>query len=286
MKKWRHLEELFVACWFYNCVSHLNTPPPVLIIHRWPPLWSIGQSSRLQIQRSVLYSRRYQILRQVVGLERSPLSLVSTIEELLGRNISGSSLESLKYGRSGPSRWPNGTLYPQKLALTSSTSGCRSVRIVRSRTQATDCSLVSFSFIIRGLLWVMCAPRDVWNCAPVEGVCPLMTLTTHTSPPKAFGSVHTCLPPVCETTDVRHRSDCTRLSDRKPFVCWRHSRECCAVHQMSVGRVWCSVLCTGLLVFCRTDRTDSNASLKIDTVSIVIAWLTARMCKYCTLRYV
>jgi hypothetical protein len=33
-----------------------------------------------------------------VGLERGPLSLVSTIEELLGRNISGSGLESLEYG--------------------------------------------------------------------------------------------------------------------------------------------------------------------------------------------
>jgi hypothetical protein len=31
-----------------------------------------------------------------------------------------------------------GTLYPQKLALTSSTSGGRSVGIVRSRTQATE----------------------------------------------------------------------------------------------------------------------------------------------------
>jgi hypothetical protein len=36
-----------------------------------------------------------------------------------------------------PSRWPRGTLYPQKLALSSPTSGGRSVGIVRSRTQAT-----------------------------------------------------------------------------------------------------------------------------------------------------
>jgi hypothetical protein len=34
--------------------------------------------------------------------------------------------------------WPRGTLYPQKLALTSPTSGGRSVGIVRSRTQATE----------------------------------------------------------------------------------------------------------------------------------------------------
>jgi hypothetical protein len=32
--------------------------------------------------------------KKVVGLERGPLSLVSTTEELLGRNSSGSGLES------------------------------------------------------------------------------------------------------------------------------------------------------------------------------------------------
>jgi hypothetical protein len=36
-----------------------------------------------------------------VGLKRGPLSLMSTIEELLGRKISGSSLENRKYGRKG-----------------------------------------------------------------------------------------------------------------------------------------------------------------------------------------
>jgi hypothetical protein len=54
-------------------------------------------------------------------------------------------LESREYGRSDPSRWPRGTLYPQKLALTSPTSGGRSVGIVLSRTQATKFSLVFFS---------------------------------------------------------------------------------------------------------------------------------------------
>jgi hypothetical protein len=33
-------------------------------------------------------------LKKFVGLERGPLSLVSTTEELLGRNSSGSSLET------------------------------------------------------------------------------------------------------------------------------------------------------------------------------------------------
>jgi hypothetical protein len=77
-----------------------------------------------------------------VGLERGPLSLVSTIEELLRRKSSGSGLENRDYGRRDPSRWPRGTLYPQKLGLTSPTSSGRSVGIVRSRTQATQFSLV------------------------------------------------------------------------------------------------------------------------------------------------
>jgi hypothetical protein len=51
---------------------------------------------------------------KVVGLERGPLSLVSTTEELLGRDSSGSGLESREYGCRDSSRSPRGTLYPQK----------------------------------------------------------------------------------------------------------------------------------------------------------------------------
>jgi hypothetical protein len=46
-------------------------------------LWSSGQSSWLQIQRSLFDSRRYKIFWELVGLERGPLSLVSTNEKLL-----------------------------------------------------------------------------------------------------------------------------------------------------------------------------------------------------------
>jgi hypothetical protein len=49
-------------------------------------------------------SRRYQIFWEVVGLERGPFSLVSTIEELLGKNRSCSGLEIREYGRKDPSR--------------------------------------------------------------------------------------------------------------------------------------------------------------------------------------
>jgi hypothetical protein len=73
-----------------------------------------------------------------VGLERGPLSLVSTIEELLERKSSGSGLQNREYGRRDVSRLPRCSLYPQKLALTKPTSGGRSVGIVRLRTQATE----------------------------------------------------------------------------------------------------------------------------------------------------
>jgi hypothetical protein len=83
-------------------------------------------------------SRRYQIFWEVGGLERGPLSVVSTTEELLGRNNSGCGLESREYGHGDTLLWLRDTLYPQKLALTSPTSGCRSVGKVRSRTKATE----------------------------------------------------------------------------------------------------------------------------------------------------
>jgi hypothetical protein len=53
-------------------------------------------------------------LQEVVGLERGPLSLVRTTVELFGRNSGGSGLESREYGHRDSSRWPRGTLYPQK----------------------------------------------------------------------------------------------------------------------------------------------------------------------------
>jgi hypothetical protein len=107
--------------WIYICYVEKSRPP----------VWASGQSSWLQIQRSGFDSRRYQIFWEVVSLERGPLSLVSTTEELLERKGSGSGLENREYGRWDKWRWPRGTLYPQKLALTSSTSCGRLVGIVR-----------------------------------------------------------------------------------------------------------------------------------------------------------
>jgi hypothetical protein len=54
-----------------------------------PPLWSNGQSSWPRVRFPGTTRKK-----KVVGLERGPLSLVSTTEELLERKSSGSGLES------------------------------------------------------------------------------------------------------------------------------------------------------------------------------------------------
>jgi hypothetical protein len=82
----------------------------VAVIVRWsmegrPPLYSSGQSSWLQIQRSGLDSRRDHIFWEVLGMERGPFSLVSKTEELLERKRSGSGLENLEYGRRDQPHW-------------------------------------------------------------------------------------------------------------------------------------------------------------------------------------
>jgi hypothetical protein len=75
-----------------------------------------GHSSWLQIQRSGVHSQRYQTFWVVVVLEQG----------------NGSGLENRDYGCMGIRRADYATsLYPQKLALTSPTSGGRSVGIIR-----------------------------------------------------------------------------------------------------------------------------------------------------------
>jgi hypothetical protein len=121
-----------------------------------PPLWSSGQSAWLQIQRSRFDSRRYQVFWEVVGLIRAQLSPVSTTVELLERKSSGSGLVSREYGHTDLSHWPRDTLYPQKLALTSPTSGNRSVGIGRSRTQATEFFFTCMCCSTSSLLGLWC----------------------------------------------------------------------------------------------------------------------------------
>jgi hypothetical protein len=92
----------------------------------------------------------------VVGLERGLLSLMSTIEELFERKISGFGLENRDYGHRDLSCLPRGTLNPHKLALTSPTNTCSSVGIVCFRTQATEyytCEREPYSLLIRFILF-------------------------------------------------------------------------------------------------------------------------------------
>jgi hypothetical protein len=90
--------------------------------------------------------------KKVVGLEGCQLSLVSTTEELLDRKVAAPVYKIENTAVGDPSRWPRGTLNPQKLAITSPTSGGRSFRIVRSRTQTMEFFLNFFYFLNKKFL--------------------------------------------------------------------------------------------------------------------------------------
>jgi hypothetical protein len=127
---WLHNGNIF---WFLCCTNWICV---CYVEEIRPPLWSNGQSAWVQLQKSGLYSRRYHIFWEIVVLKRCPFSPVSITEELLGRKSSGSGLGIREYGCREPSSWQRGTLSPQKLALTSSTTDGRSVGIVRLRTKS------------------------------------------------------------------------------------------------------------------------------------------------------
>jgi hypothetical protein len=112
--------------------------------------------------------RHYQIFWEIEDLELDPLSLLITIEEVLGRHSSCSGLEIREYCRRNPSRWPRGTFYSQKWTQTSSTNGGRLVadsghRVIRTRifrhvafetltAVAMKCSLFWYiGHIVRGM---------------------------------------------------------------------------------------------------------------------------------------
>jgi hypothetical protein len=73
-----------------------------------------------------------------MGLERGPLNLVSTTEELLDRKVAAPVYETENTAVGIRNADHMAPLYPPKLAITSPTSGCRSVGIVRSRTQTME----------------------------------------------------------------------------------------------------------------------------------------------------
>jgi hypothetical protein len=67
---------LWITNWIYICYVEESRQP----------MWSPGQSSWQQIRSSGFHFGRYQIFWDGVCLQRGPLNLVSTKEELLGRN--------------------------------------------------------------------------------------------------------------------------------------------------------------------------------------------------------
>jgi hypothetical protein len=101
-------------------------------------------------------SWRNQILWEILGLERGPLSLVRIIKEVLEWKISGSVPKKIEInGRGDPLCWPRGSLYPQKLALT--LPKCSTVRL---RTKTTE---FSFSLVISRDVSITCLPRKEFS---------------------------------------------------------------------------------------------------------------------------
>jgi hypothetical protein len=102
-------------------------------------------SECLATNPEVLGSIPDHIFCEVVGLELGSLSHVWTIEQLLGRNSSGSDLRNREYGRGDTLRWPRDTLYSQNLVPSLRTSVVRSLGIVLSWTKAME---FKFLFLI------------------------------------------------------------------------------------------------------------------------------------------
>jgi hypothetical protein len=77
----------------------------------------VVKSFWVQTQRSRVRFPRFQIFWEAAGLQRGPLSLVRTTEELLEEKVSAAVYKTEINDRGNPLRWPRDTLYPQKLAL-------------------------------------------------------------------------------------------------------------------------------------------------------------------------
>jgi hypothetical protein len=113
------------------------------------------------MQRSGLDSRRYQIFWEVVGLERGPLSLVSTIVGLLARKSSGFCLEIREYGCRGFAALT--TRYPLSAKVGTNVAVARSVSFppVQTVSSYAICCPVPWSAVYLETLQIASVSYDL-----------------------------------------------------------------------------------------------------------------------------
>jgi hypothetical protein len=168
----RKLGVLWWVVFKNTCISVFNTPKnrPDFCVKCSGILWSSGQSSWLQIQRSrVRFPTLPDFLRSSASGTASTRPREDSWELFQGN--SGSGLGNEINGRGGPLRWPRDALYPLKLALTSPTSCGRSVGIVRLRTKTTE--LVFFVFVLeykKGKLKLQLLEKSVVSMRYAESI--------------------------------------------------------------------------------------------------------------------
>jgi hypothetical protein len=122
-------------------------------VYTRPPLWSSGQSSWLQIQRSRF---RFPALPDFLRSSKFGTGSTQPREDNWGATWKESRDWSRKPKLTAVGircATPRNTLYPLKLALTSTTSGGRSVGIVRWRTKASEVFFSSLYNFIFKILW-------------------------------------------------------------------------------------------------------------------------------------
>jgi hypothetical protein len=110
---------LFIGLWpLFQFPHHIHRRCPPLCVVSVPGYRSRGPGS---IPGATRFSEKWWVWNG------GPLNFVSTIEELrvLGRKSSGSGLENREYSCRDSSHWLRITLYPQKFALASLSSGDR-----------------------------------------------------------------------------------------------------------------------------------------------------------------